>query len=158
MKFFPKITFKKNTNQEFEEVEKNLNNLLLSGKYEGYWKNNILFIKKVVTQKRIITPDIKVELIENINDRILSVECELGKYFDYLIVGAFSFLTLFEFLIIRSFFIKNTIEIFFIFPLLMGLFIYSIIYFSYKWDADGFRYDLNKTLKQTSANLYVQQK
>ena len=115
MRFFPKTIFKKNSNQEFEDIKNKLNYLLLSNKYEGYSENNILFIKKNVTQIRIITPDITVEIIDNISDRIISVECELGKYFDYIIVGAFSFIALFESLIIRSFFIKNSIEVFLFF-------------------------------------------
>jgi len=147
MRVFPKFLYQITSSQEQEELKIKLDSLLKKDKYEGYWENNCLYINRIVPVRNMITPDIKVEIINNTSERIVSAEFEIRYRFEIIMRVLILLFSLIEFFIIRSFIINHLFKIEFILPIVSGFFGYFFIYISYWWDSDSFKYDLKKILK-----------
>ncbi|NVN94084.1 MAG: hypothetical protein HXX18_02250 [Bacteroidetes bacterium] len=120
---------------------------LTNDKYEGYWDNDCLYLNQIVLFPNKITPDIKIELFEKENVRIVNVECDLKRRFKISSVIFFIILGVFEALICVTLIRQKDFNIVCISPLIIGVFGYFILRFSFSWEATNIKYELMKLLK-----------
>ena len=147
MKLYPKILFQKESTLTKNEIKDRLMSFLTNNKYEGYWDNDCLYLNKIVLFSNQIIPDIKIELFENGNIRIVNIECDLKKWFKIISVIFFILLGLFEALICVTLIREKVFNIICIAPLIIGFMGYFILRISYWWEASNIRYELIKLLK-----------
>jgi len=148
MRFFSKIQYLKTSSKNYHETRRLLDDLLKNSKYEGYWKDDCLYISKIVIMNYIM-PIITIKVFPDttLNISKISVEIEVKYSFQLLMWIIVILMILLEFLIVRDLIINKTFNLSFLVPILMGSFIYFIIYARNKWGSDSFKYDLNKLIK-----------
>ena len=147
MKLYSTKIFKKDSLLPKSEIENRLNELLTNGKYEGHWEDNCLFLSRVVLVPNKIVPDIRIEIIEKENLCMVNLECELKTRFKISSYIVFAILSIFDTLVCWTLIRDKTFNFLCFAPIIMGLFIYCIIYFSFSWESTRIKYDLFKLLK-----------
>jgi hypothetical protein len=147
MRLYPKLLFQKETTLTKDEIKDRIKLFLTKDKYEAYWDNDSLYLNQIVLFSNKIIPDIKIELSENENIRIVNIECDLKKRFKITSVIFFVLLCIFETLICVTVIREKVFNIICIVPLIIGFMGYFIIRVSYWWEASNIRYELIKLLK-----------
>jgi hypothetical protein len=146
MKFYKRILYEKISAEGIKELKRRLNNILIFDKYEGYWENNNLYLKKMAFNPNKIMPEIHVEIVDKVTERVISVEFVIRRKFEKFIRVILFLLSLFEILIIYSIIKSDRFSIIIFVPFILGFFIYLITYLSYKLECDDFRNDLNNII------------
>ncbi len=146
MNIYPKIIFENKSTKSIDEIKNKLNTFISNKRYSGFWQKETLLFRRN-TLPKVIIPIIKLNIFNKNNIRIINIECKLRKRFQIFSFIIFILLGLFNLAIIIQLIYNKTFNVIVFVPFLLGGFIYTINYISFKWEAEKIKYELLKLLK-----------
>lgn len=150
MNLFPVKYYNSRSSSTILELKKRLELLTKENKYVGYWKDNILYYRRNVLSQHVIIPEIKLRLNEFEEYREIDVEFNHRKRFRVGIIIPFVILVLVESLILYTLIRDKQFNFVVFAPVILGIFIYYIYIFSYKYEVIKEMQNLKKIIKNNA--------